>query len=53
MTDIEVQVEGELTSDSLSGQEEDMSGERESDCTETLQNTGQEGQTQWMCILIS
>ncbi|XP_049899619.1 UPF0575 protein C19orf67 homolog [Epinephelus moara] len=42
MTDIEVQVEGELTSDSSSGQEEDMSGERESDCTETLQNTGQE-----------
>ncbi|XP_044047462.1 UPF0575 protein C19orf67 homolog isoform X2 [Siniperca chuatsi] len=50
MTDIEVQVEVQLTSNSPPGQhafgglQEDISGEKESDCMESLQNTGQGGQ---------
>ncbi|XP_042340453.1 UPF0575 protein C19orf67 homolog [Plectropomus leopardus] len=41
MTDMKVQVEGQLNSNSPSGQQEDTSDERETDITESLQNTGQ------------
>ncbi|XP_068582958.1 UPF0575 protein C19orf67 homolog isoform X2 [Cebidichthys violaceus] len=41
MADTEVQFEDPLASHAPSGQQEQVSGEREPDCTESLQNTGQ------------